>query len=313
MIDNISAAFNGDPSTPPIIHIGMHKTGTTSIQSLISSLSVPGYIQFFKDPDPFLQSIVDRLCFDPYLSSSFFRDYKHLFSSVKFLSSETLCGVREDLYKGSFLFYMPQYIKQLFGSNAHILITYRDPISIISSTYLDSILYGASLSFDQWWSLLESRGWDTFWRLDKIYSAYKSHFSNVSVVPLSNILSSPLEDFLSFLNLSLDKSDLDAADNLFVSDILPQENISPSLLSARIQRSFVNRFFVTKNTKWHHVGKCPDAKFYHFYRYYLSTLIDRSFSSQKATSYYRNYFISHYINSIEDRLNAISDIPVRSF
>ena len=37
MIDNISA-FNGDPSTPPIIHIGMHKTGTTSIQSVISSL-----------------------------------------------------------------------------------------------------------------------------------------------------------------------------------------------------------------------------------------------------------------------------------
>ena len=236
-----------------------------------------------------------------------------MFSGIKFLSSETLCGVREDLYKGSFLLYMPQYIKQLFGSDAHILITYRDPISIISSTYLDSILYGASLSFDQWWSLLETRGWDTFWRLDKIYSAYTSHFSNVSVVPLSKILSSPLLDFLTFLNLSLNNSDHYAFDKLFVSDIFPQENISPSLLSARIQRNFVNRFFVTKNTKWHHVGKCPDGNYYHFYRSYLSTHIDSSFGYQKATTYYKNYFVSHYMDSIEDRLNAISDIPICSF
>ena len=287
----------------------MHKTGTTSIQGFVSRLEDSRYIQFLKkNKDLDCQKFIDKLSINLDINSEDISQAKKNLAKVQFLSSESLSGVREETYKGTYLKYIPEVLKNVVSKDSTIVITYRDPVKIIASMYVDSVLYGYTLSFDDWWNTIESRGWDSVWRLDKIVNGYRKHFDKIEIYNFDRLLNAKSRTLFELTNSLPLYSD--RYDDLKCKDLLERENISPKLLSIKFQRSVVNRLFDTKLKHMSHMGTTDKLRIYKFYRVNINKRLDKFNSLKSATAFYEGYFRKYFMNQIKDRSSKIKEIEL---
>lgn len=276
-----------------VVHIGVHKSGTTSIQEFVSRLNSTEHVEFYSGKAAReLRDAVDQIALSPFLEDSLLKRCRSLLANRLFISSESLCGVREDLYKGAYLEYVPATLKKICPDKTSILITVRKPSKIIASMYVDSVLYGHTLQFDEWLATTKSRGWDTLWRYDRIYNAYKEYFSYVRVVDFDELLSDNASALYDIVNATkLMPNEHQTQD---VKSLLSTNNVSPTLLGVRIQREFINRFCETKLTKWQHIGGRKDLFFYTLMRYGINRALKQLKVSQDATRHYQIRYEQKY-------------------
>lgn len=220
-----------------LVHIGMGKTATTSLQkSVFPKLRtlVPDLV--YNDPR------VVHLC----RKLSFFHlteaERQELSQTVKapqqaLLSMEGLIGTNPRQWENA-----ANENLALFGPDAHILITVRDPVSYLTSIYQQKVHEGNVKTPQEFF--LSSEDYDRLklpecgWKFDHcdvgrfdlqhLHELYKERFDNVHFVPMSKI-----RDF-AFLRdtFGISKEAVGTLQNAF--DNSPRQNVAYSALAMKL-------------------------------------------------------------------------------
>jgi hypothetical protein len=177
-----------------IVHIGLGKTATSTLQqSTFPWLVQNGFIDRFTDPR--VEELVRRFDEEPDFKldiplSETYRDSSCL------VSNESLVGWNPAFWEQSF-----ERNKKLFGAEAVILITVRDPVSYLTSLYQQSVQEGNVIEANKFFlnsedyyrasrmtrpALREIIDVDKF-RLAALVEMYSAFFAKVIVVPYSKI------------------------------------------------------------------------------------------------------------------------------
>lgn len=225
--------------TAPIIHIGLGKTGTTSLQQhLFPKLcEEKGYVYNPKewidiDSKRITHSDEDRLGSVDSLA------LKEIISNHKVLiSKESLIDWNPRNWETG-----ADRLLELFGADAKVIITIREPIGYLCSTYLQQIQEGnivrpeeffvASEEYEKLATVLPQRStlrYD-YEKLDYAHlkTLYEKRFKDVYFMPLSRINSLyPFDELFS-----LSESDIAKYSEAF--ERAPRENISYSRLAVRL-------------------------------------------------------------------------------
>jgi hypothetical protein len=200
-----------------IIHIGLGKTATTSLQSVIYPLLLrKGYVDDYNN-----HIIMEKLyrMVDGSNSDSdrrVLREYFRKEGKNRLYSYESLSDWNPDFWEKSCILN-----EEIFGSDSTIIITIRDPESYLRSVYqqmvhqgvvvepqrflLDKKKYNRIRRYLRPGNRLEAFNVDLF-DLDRLFGMYKDRFSSVFIVPLQHIGDL---DFIKYI-FSVSKGDMTA-------------------------------------------------------------------------------------------------------
>lgn len=219
-----------------IVHVGLGKTGTTTLQSHVFPKLSDAGIAAFNPGDT--QQVFNRLaaCSD-YTSTDSQFDFTDVTEDTILLSDERLIG-----WNPGFWTERCRQIEEMFGASATILLTVRDPESYLRSMYQQQIHQG-NISKPQEFLLPEDefRAYENITRvrlneicnvdamdIEALTEALAARFARVVVVPFPDLLD------LRFLPDLIDISAEDLAG--LQEDIvrLPRKNQSYSNLAMRL-------------------------------------------------------------------------------
>jgi hypothetical protein len=260
--DEVHEAFN---STSPLIHIGLHKTGTTWLQKNVLGSSRFGFGHW------------NRELFERRKYQDVWKDYPPDFDAEKLrehfadrlttpagvqpvLSSEKFSG--NPLFGGYDRYDIAHRLAKIFPE-ARVLICIREQRSIIRSSYIQFINAGGLIGLDEYISGKETRGpsfrLDHF-RYDVLLELYRSLFGaeNVLVLAYEELRRDPL----NYVNRLLAFCKLRQIETLPV-DVLDvvHKSASPTAISIRrrlnlfMRRDYVNGFTPLGSDLGQHVGE----------------------------------------------------------
>lgn len=144
------------------LHIGTHKTGTTTIQQTLRTLAEkdPKPFLFFKPDIPIMTAFARATRYDDVLVKKFQRDIKQLIRRNKrtkkiVLSNENLCGSSSNGYLNSnFVYSMLRDVTA--GFKVTVVIYLRRQDSIVESMYTQMIHEGSSMAFEDFFRQYDS-------------------------------------------------------------------------------------------------------------------------------------------------------------
>jgi hypothetical protein len=182
-----------------VIHIGLGKTATTSLQNVVfPSLARKGYVDDYNS-----HKIMEKLyrVIDGNNSDSDKRKLREYFRQEgvnKLYSYESLSDWNPDFWEKSCILN-----EEIFGSDSTIIITIRDPESYLRSVYQQMVHQGVVVEPQHFLldenkynrirhylcpgNRLEAFNVDLF-DLDRLFGMYKDRFSSVFIVPLQHIV-----------------------------------------------------------------------------------------------------------------------------
>lgn len=179
-----------------VIHIGVGKTATTTLQRFIfpKIATQTGYI--FNDPT--LKNYLYKSCFMHLSSDEIYNLKRNLDQKHHFLSLESLAGWNPALWEAA----ADRNLK-LIDSEAHILITLRDPIDWMTSVYQQKIHEGNVINPHNFFVSKENYDLikpmiapskleyfcSDFVDFEHLYEIYASRFKKVTCVDLNSIKS----------------------------------------------------------------------------------------------------------------------------
>ena len=273
-----------------IIHIGMHKCASTSLQQLISNSKQYGLVQFYDKKFSHIENIFTRFFMSNIEDPRDIVLLKEFFADKSVLSSEGLCGQLFDIYSGFYLNIYPKKLLKIIPKIEQINLILRDPIELLFSMYKNDIQMGAQVSPEEWIKVLKSRNWTTLINPRAIFNSYSTVCKVFRVFEFKDIIKmSPKELdnhlFNGLLRIGSITSDLHKA------------NVGQSYFSTNIQRILINQFFKTKLTKLHHIGKA-NAPINNFYRYNFSKLVN-----QLTTKKYERQSYENFSNIVKQQLS----------
>lgn len=289
-----------------LIHIGMHKCASTTIQQLTSMSKESGLVQFYNEDFRNIEKIFTRYIISSIDDPEDVLTLKNFFLDKKFLSTEGLCGQLFDIYSGFYLHVYPKKLLKIMPQIDQINLVLRDPVELLYSMYKNDIQMGVQLSVHEWVELLKNRNWITLIKPQIIYDEYKHICREFKIFDFNKIIKlKPNELDVIFFNGLL---------NFKSNDIsLTIENKGQSFFSTNIQRNFVNQFFKTKHSKLHHIGKA-NTPFYNFYRYKFSKLMNFiSMNFMEKSSYFKFSKIiqSEFSNELMEYNKFFTDKKIR--
>jgi len=249
-----------------LIHIGMHKCASTSLQKLIGRSKERGLVQFYDAKYQDIEKVFTRYFASNIEDPEDISLLKNFFLDKKILSSEGLCGQQLDIYSGFYLNSYPKKLLKIVPQIDQIILILRDPIELLFSMYKNDVQMGIQLSKNEWITTLKKRNWTTLINPKLIYDHYSDICKDIRVYNFKNIVKmSPTEiDKIVFNGLlKIDPK----------IKTLVKANSGQSFFSINIQRIFINQLFKTKHSKLHHIGRA-NAPIYNFYRYQFSRLVD---------------------------------------
>jgi hypothetical protein len=241
------------------LHIGQHKTGTTSFQQFLAQDKRNFCLEFYSGKFESIEPAFNSLQMSTRLSA---QTEEKLFDAAQrfdVISSEGFCGTLDDIHRGGYLEYLPKLISKYFPDHT-VLISVRDIKEMVVSKYVDDISYGRTYSLEFWLEQLHDRQWSAFWDFTRIREAYNSYFKNVYFIDLLEISKgNQLRNFASAIS---PRSDFSSS----LSTHLSAKNLSPNYGFFLFQKHFFNRLFESKNSIGAHVGTFDCLKSYNFLR-----------------------------------------------
>jgi hypothetical protein len=266
------------------IHIGMHRCGSTFLQTkLFPSIKELSLISFNED-NPISEEI-NRLilCADLYYDreDATNKIQKKLADhSFNCISSEGLSGMNDHYFGGYHVQHVAERLKYIFGETK-ILIVIRNQKTCLPSTYHGEVRMGYLSSYKRWLLSRYKTFELNFLKYSRIIKCYQDIFGpeNVSVSLYEEIFNKTEINRL-LEELGVNSNGVDNADfNMKVNSSFSR----PTIAMTKI----MNRFFGSKLTHNVNVGKDSRLTMYNCWRYTCASKLDQ-FSAKlgiKSKSY----------------------------
>ena len=279
------------------IHVGLHKTGSTFLQSeVFPKLEDVNLISFYdndllKKDFEYLQSINPIFIDENRLDNI----KKYFFASKKkiLVSSEQFSGNFSFQITGSGgQFYLNMEILKKIFPDAKIVIIFRNQLDLIISHYKDEVAFGVTTEFNDW---LETRirfNGLNYLFFDKTINYLRNLFGRENVIYdfYENILfdKSALSKFLSKISHNF-KIETISLEN--------KRNVSLSNTAIRLNR-FTNRLIKTKLNSQSYTGNYDNLKAYNFLRYKFYPFISRYFPNDKNNKLFKNNKLDQFLKKL---------------
>lgn len=278
------------------LHIGQHKTGTTSFQQYLAQDKNNFCLEFYSGKFENIELAFNSVQLSTHISKQTEEALFEASQHFDVISSEGFCGTLDDIHRGGYLEYSPKLLSRYFPNHT-VLISVRDIKEMVVSKYVDDISYGRTYSLDFWLEQLHDRQWTAFWDFKRIREAFNRYFQNVFFIDLLEMSKkNQLKHFASTISPRSDFS-------LSPSTSLAMKNSSPNFGFFLLQKYFFNRFFQTKNSIGAHVGTYNRLKCYNFVRNSRLRNIDGfAFFSESASSVLGSFhhdLLDHYFSELQ--------------
>jgi hypothetical protein len=269
------------------IHVGLHKTGSTFLQSeVFNKMSDIESINFFNKD--FLQKEFE------YIQSSnpIYFDKKKIKNLENFFKEKTNNFlISSEQFSGNFNFQITGTGTQFFNNmkmlkdifpKIKIIIIFRNQLDLLISHYKDEVVNGLTLDFEEWLRLrikfnslnflnynktLEFL-WLLFGRENVIFDLYENIFYD----------STKMKNFLDKISSSYDFNQINFNKRI---------NLSPSDIVIKYNK-ITNRFIKTKMNTQSFTGKYTNLKIYNILRYHFFPVLSKKFSKKNKKYYYCN-------------------------
>ena len=286
-----------------IIHVGLHKSGSTFLQSKIfPEIKNHIYLGFYNSNLLLEEVRYFQNCSNYSFNENKIKNLVEFINNCKnknrnfLISSEAFTGGLPSLAYGTgvFIEMIAGRIKK-YIPNPKIVLILRNQRDIICSTYKDDIQLGYTCNFDEWVKERLKMNSFEYYKYDKMVSCYQNIFgkNNVSVYFYEEVFNSSqeMQNFLKNMGLELKISE----DR--ISEIMKKKiNISNSILLTKITR-FINHFIKTKVSQGYNIGKY-NLPFYNFWRYRISKKLSLLIKSEKK--YLVNKHLDKFLLGLND-------------
>lgn len=262
-----------------LIHVGIHKAGSTFIQKeILNNLENSKIITFLKKNE--FSAFVDyiQLTSEQYFEiekiEKEINELNNLDEENIVISSEGFTGRGSNIFgQGFSITAICKRLKKIF-INAKVIIVLRNQKDAITSLYKDDIKYGYSISFEEWLK----RRWKfnslNYFYYSKLVSIYEEVFGkeNVNIVFFEEIFGNQAPEML------LNKSNIKLKKNYKIN-FNRRDNESLTNIGLFVFK-IVNKLSKTKLNTLTDIGINKNLKFYNFFRYNIKFLM-YGFGSKK--------------------------------
>ena len=285
------------------IHIGLHRTASTFMQTQIFSNLKNANILEFNNSHSVLRGLFDDLilCPPPFLDEEkVFREIASEFKSNNYsgISSEGLSGMNSSFFGGSQINYTAQRLGRIFNPKK-ILIVIRSHFSYVYSNYVADVRFGATTKFQEWIDRSSNNRELHFAQFSNIIKLYMDIFGRdkVLVLPYEELFKNGLLiDFVNEFNYEIDEKHL-----------LSNKGKNQSYYSTINLNLITNRLLKTKINSGATVGVYDDIRLYNFLRqkFYpklerMNTLFSNSDSRRdREARYFKEHYSDQFVGDVK--------------
>lgn len=286
-----------------IIHVGLHKSGSTFLQSKIfPEIKNHIYLGFYNSNLLLEEVRYFQNCSNYSFNENKIKNLVEFINNCKnknrnfLISSEAFTGGLPSLAYGTgvFIEMIAGRIKK-YIPNPKIVLILRNQRDIICSSYKDDIQLGHTCNFDEWVKERLKMNSFEYYKYDKMVSYYQNIFgkNNVLVYLYEEVFDSPegMQNFLKDIGLELKISD-----HRISQTMMKKINISNSNLITKLTR-FINHFIKTKVSQGYNDGNY-NLPLYNFWRYHLSKKLSLLIKSEKKYLY--NKHLDKFLLTLND-------------
>ncbi len=295
-------------------HVGLHKTGSTFLQSeVFDKMKDFESINFLKND--FFQKEFE------YIQSSnpIYFDKKKIKNLENYFEDEKNYIISSEQFAGNFNFQINGTGTQFFNNmnilkeifpKIKIIIIFRNQLDLLLSHYKDEVVNGLTSDFDDWLRLRNRFFSLNFLNYDKTIEFLWSLFGRDNVIfdLYENIFydTSKMKFFLDKISSSYNFDQINFSKRI---------NISPSDTTI-ILNKFTNRLIKTKLNTQSFTGRYENLKIYNFLRYHFYPFLSKIFKKRNKKIYYcdelykliKNLEVSNTNFFNKTKLKIINDI-----
>lgn len=267
------------------IHVGLHKTGSTFLQSeVFNKMNDIESINFLNKD--LLQKEFE------YIQSSnpIYFEKKKIKNLENFFKEKTNNFlISSEQFSGNFNFQITGTGTQFFNNmkmlkdifpKIKIIIIFRNQMDLLISHYKDEVVNGLTLDFEEWLKLRIKFNSLNFLNYNKTLEFLRILFGieNVIFDLYENIFydSTKMKTFLDKISSSYDFNQINFNKRI---------NLSPSDIAIKCNK-ITNRLIKTKMNTQSFTGKYTNLKIYNILRYYFYPILSKKFSKKNKKYYY---------------------------